>query len=136
MRVATRSALAALCAVLLSGCNIGCIFLPCDGNLDIGVQVKDSSGAALGGVKVAVFGYTGETDQNGCVKITGMYHPASIFRDPRADLHVARAGYKPLDEDKPMHVYDVEVTLQPAGSSLPSAATWTPRAWEDPRSCP
>src|SRR5258706_8364425 len=123
-----RHSLAALgaCAVLLSGCNLGCWFAPCDGALDIGVVVKDQSGAPIPGVHVAVVGYSAETDSNGCVKIDGIVHPASIFRDPDVALSAERAGYKPLSQQRPFGVYRVDITLQPSDSSKSSSAVWSP----------
>jgi hypothetical protein len=102
------------------------MFAPCDGELDVGVLVKDPSGAGIPGVRVTVLGYSGETDGNGCLKIGGVFHPASIFRDPDVTLSAERTGYKALRERRPIDVYRIEVMLQPADSSKPSSAVWTP----------
>jgi hypothetical protein len=101
------------------------MFAPCDGALDVCVQVKDSSGAAIDRVRVTVLGYSGETDGNGCVKIDGVFHPASIFPDPELTLRAERTGYKPLRDHRHVDAYRVEVTLQPADSSQASSAEWT-----------
>ena len=122
-----RLALAALaaCALLSSGCNLGCLMAPCDGSLQIGVMVKDPSGAAIAGVRVEALGYAGETDANGCAKIDGIVHPASIFRDLEIGLSAEQTGYKPLRGHRSFGVYRVDVTLQPTASSKPSSAVWT-----------
>src|SRR2546421_12789413 len=98
-----RHSLAAIgaCAVLLSGCNFGCWFMSCDGALDISALVKDPAGVPIPGVHLAVVGYSAETDSNGCAKIDGIVHPASIFRDPDVALSAERAGYKPIREHRP-----------------------------------
>ena len=115
----------AACALLLSGCNLGCMLAPCDGSLVVGVVVKDPSGAAISGVDVTALGDPGETDGNGCVKIDAIYHPASIFRDPDLTLSAEQAGYKPLRDHRPLGLYRIDVTLQPEDSSQPSSAVWT-----------
>ena len=110
------------CAVLLSGCNLGCWFMPCHATLEVGVVVKDPSGAAIPDVHVAFLDSSGETDGNGCVKIDGMtYGPAD-----NVGILVEKAGYKPLREDKPLDGYRIDITLQPTSSSKASSAVWTP----------
>jgi hypothetical protein len=41
-------------------------------------------------------------------------------------LRAERPGYKPLREHRPLDAYRVDITLQPADSSKPSSAVWTP----------
>ena len=122
-----RHSLAAVaaCSLLLSGCNLGCMFMPCEGSLDAGVTVKDPAGAALGGVEVTVLGDSAETDSDGCVAIHTIYHAPIIRRVPNVTLSAERAGYKPLSAERPFGFYRIDVTLQPAGSSKPSSAVWT-----------
>jgi hypothetical protein len=115
----------------VSGYNLGCWFVPCDGRLAAGVLVRDPSGVPLGGVHVAIFGYSGETDSNGCVKIDGVGRPASVFHNRDVVLHVERE----VSEQRPFDAYRVDITLQPAGSSKPSAAAWTPARSAEPLEC-
>jgi len=108
---------------------------PCDGWLEVGVLVKDPSGAAISDVHVAVLDHPGETDTNGCVKIEGMFHPASIFRDPDVTLSAERTGYKPLHAHRRLGLYRIDVTLRPADSAQPSSAVWTTVASDELLDC-
>ena len=116
----------AVCALLLSGCKLGCLFLPCDGMLQATVLVRDSAGAPINGAHVVVLDFAAESHRNGCARVQGVFHPASVFSDPDVTLLVERTGYKTLHEHKRMGTYRIEVTLQPADSSKPSSAVWSP----------
>lgn len=116
----------AVCAALLSGCNLGCLFAPCDAALNVVVVAKDPAGTAIGGVQLDVLGRSGETDRDGCASIHGVVQPTSIFRDAVVTLRAERTGYKALRDVRPLAAYRIELTLQPADSSKPSSAVWTP----------
>jgi len=105
-------------SLIFSACNIGCFFLPCDREIDVTARVTDSSGAPLQGVKVDVQGYKGETDGNGCVKLNGVTTADQIW------LKAERPGYAIYDEGKPWAIYEIEVTLERAGSAHHSNAKW------------
>jgi hypothetical protein len=103
---------------LLTGCNIGCWFVPCDLSLDVTVRVTDPSGTPLSGVHVVVLGRAGDTDKNGCVELE------SVIDAHELDLRATATGYKPLDQKKPYGFYDIDVVLEPATSARPSSGTW------------
>lgn len=105
--------------LMLTGCNIGCWFVPCDPPIDVGVVVRDPGGAPLSGVHVEVNGFDGETDENGRVEAGGVTHANVIF------VIAQKAGYKKYVDQRRYGFYVVEITLEPDASPRPSSAKWT-----------
>jgi hypothetical protein len=108
-------------AALLSGCNIGCWFVPCDQALEVVATVTDPSGAPLQGVGVEVSGHTGETDGNGCLELEGVMHSSDVT------LRADKRGYKTYKESKGYDFYRIDITLEPTDSHRPSTAMWKAR---------
>jgi hypothetical protein len=119
-RIVLRLANVLVVSALLSGCNIGCWFAPCDQALDVVATVADPSGAPLQGVRVEVLGHAGETDSNGCLELDGVIHSSDVI------LRVDKRGYKTYEESKGYDFYRINITLEPTGSHRPSTATWKP----------
>ena len=115
---------------LLTGCNIGCWFVPCDQALEVTIRVTDPSGTSLSGVHVDVLGRAGDTDKNGCVELQGVIHAHEL------DLRATATGYKPYDQQKPYYLYEIDIVLEPATSPRPSSGTWKTQSTRgSPRKC-
>jgi hypothetical protein len=114
-------------SLLLSGCNIGCWFAPCDRSLEVTARVTDPSGAPLPGAHVDINGKTGETDKNGCLEIEGVIHSNEL------DLHATAPGHKPYDQQKSFDSYEVDIVLERATSADPSSGTWKNQSTQDNR---
>src|SRR4029079_15701069 len=112
-------------SALLSGCNIGCWFAPCDQALEVVATVTDPSGAPLQGVRVEVLGHTGETDSNGCLDLEGVMHSDDVI------LRTDKRGYKTYEKSKGYDLYRIDITLEPTDSHRPSTAVWKPRPDSD-----
>ena len=125
-------AIAALSALPVGGCNIGCWFMPCSVSSSVVTTVRDPSGAALPGVRVEVEALSGETDGDGCVVVFGhAARPHSLF------LRATKEGYKVYEGNKPWNDYRVEITLEPQPSAGASTATWqVPAPSNAPAGCP
>lgn len=119
-------AIATLAALPLSGCNIGCWFMPCSVSSSVVATARDPSGGPLPGVRVEVAGESGETDGNGCVVVFG--HAARPY-----DLHLraTKEGYKVYEGKEPWNDYRVEITLEPQPSAGTSTASWQTRSASD-----
>lgn len=122
LRKLLKVSIALTTSLLLSGCNIGCLFVPCDLSLEVTARVTDPSGAPLRGAHVKVLGYAGETDENGCVEIEGVIHTHKL------DLHATAPEYKPYDQQKPYDLYEVHIVLEPVTSARHSSGTWKPQS--------
>ena len=107
-------------SALLSGCNIGCWFAPCDHAINVVAIVTDPSGAPLPDVSIRVLGFSGKTDGNGCVKADG------VTTSDDLSLRAEKSGYQTYEETKGYDVYRIQVTLEPTDSHRPSTATWKP----------
>jgi hypothetical protein len=120
-RILLRFASVLAGSALLSGCNIGCWFAPCDQALKVVAMVTDPSGAPLQGVRVEVSGHTGETDSNGCLELGGVMHSDDVI------LRADKRGYKTYEKSKGYDLYRIDITLEPTNSHRPSTAVWKPR---------
>jgi hypothetical protein len=101
-------------AILLSGCNIGCWFVPCDRTQQMRAIVRDSSGSPLPKAHLAIQGYSAETDRNGCLMLP--------VHDSNLDLRADDAGYKPFHKAMSAGVNSIDITLQPSNSAQESTA--------------
>jgi hypothetical protein len=118
LRKLLKVSMALATSLLLSGCNIGCWFVPCDLALEVTARVTAPSGAPLRGAHVDVLGNAGETDENGCVELQGVTHTHKL------ELHATAPEYKPYDQQKPYNLYEVDIVLQPVTSAKSSSGTW------------
>ena len=117
-------AIAALVALPLGGCNIGCLFAPCHASNSVVATARDPSGNPLPGVLVEVDDESGETDSNGCVVVQGL-----AARRDDIYLRATKEGYKVYEGKKPWNDYRVEIALEPQPSAGASTAIWqTPAA--------
>src|SRR5262245_35200579 len=105
--------IATLCA-LLSGCSIGCWFVPSEHTTYVRTIVSDDSGAPIAGAQVKIYGFSAETDRVGCIMLP--VHSSQIA------LHVEATGYKPLEQSLPVSVRAIAVTLQPSNAAAASSA--------------
>lgn len=110
---------AALAALSLGGCNIGCWFAPCHASNSIAVTARGPSGDPLSGVLIEVDDKSGKTDSNGCVVVEGV-----ASRRDDIYLRATKEGYKVYEATKPWNDYQVEIALEPQPSSGASTATW------------
>jgi hypothetical protein len=114
-----------LAAATLSGCAIGCWFVPCDQALLVRTSVHDPTGVPLAGVHVQVLDRTGETDANGCLELGGVANVRTI------SLRAEAPGYKPYSDARSYGTYSIDVVLAPESAAERSAATWKPRGASD-----
>lgn len=102
--------MAALAALSLGGCNIGCWFMPCSVSSSIVATARDPSGTPLPGVRVEIDDVSGETDGNGCaVVFSHAARPYDLL------LRATKEGYKVYEGKKSWNDYRVEVVLEPHG---------------------
>lgn len=124
-------AIAALAALPIGGCNIGCWFMPCSVSTGVVATARDPSGDPLPGVRVELGDASGETDGNGCVELS-----EHASREHDLYLRAAKEGYKVYEGQKPWDFYRVEITLEPQPSAGASTADWqTPSASDAPVEC-
>jgi hypothetical protein len=134
-RLVLGLAIAAAGALALGGCNIGCMFAPCDLSGEIVATVRDPSGAPIGDALVEASSSEELTRSDGCADVhtltSGPGKFAMGWHD--VDLRATKDGYKPYEGSEDFGYYRVEITLEPTASSRASTATW--KALSDDEEC-
>jgi len=109
-----RNTFLAIAILFMSGC---CMFAPCHRGTELIGYVKDTNEKPIKNAKVTLYGYSVETNSNGCF----------YFNEADAlpfELSIEAIGYTPVTSKAKWGKFIVKVVLSPESKGQASKVIW------------